>query len=91
VVRLGTGDRTRGDGLAGGARREGWYVNYGSVDVTGFPIHFRTGFDTLELADPDTGWLWTHARSDAGKPHCDPTVSARFGLPNKGSPRLWNA
>jgi hypothetical protein len=38
---------------------EGWYVNYGSVDVTGFPTHFRTGFDTLELADPDTGWLWT--------------------------------
>jgi hypothetical protein len=38
---------------------EGWYVNYRSVEVTGFPTHFRTGFEMLELADPDTGWLWT--------------------------------
>lgn len=38
---------------------EGWYVTYGDVDVTGFPTHFRTGFVDLELADPDTGWLWT--------------------------------
>ena len=38
---------------------EGWYVNYEAVDVTGFPTSFRTEFDTLELADPDTGWLWT--------------------------------
>lgn len=38
---------------------EGWYVNYDSVEVTGFPTEFRTELASLELADPETGWLWT--------------------------------
>lgn len=38
---------------------EGWLVNHGGIEVTGFPTHFRTRFDALELADPDTGWVWT--------------------------------
>lgn len=38
---------------------EGWLVNYADVEITGFPTHFRTRFDALELADPETGWVWT--------------------------------
>lgn len=38
---------------------EGWLVNYDRVEVTGFPNRFRTEFEALELADPETGWVWT--------------------------------
>jgi hypothetical protein len=38
---------------------EGWLVNYADLSVSGYPFDFRTRFTSLELADPDTGWLWT--------------------------------
>jgi hypothetical protein len=38
---------------------EGWFVNYADLSVTGYPRTFHTEFEALELADPDTGWLWT--------------------------------
>lgn len=38
---------------------EGWLANYDSVDVTGFPSQFATRIAALELADPDTGWVWS--------------------------------
>jgi hypothetical protein len=51
---------------------EGWYVNYADLSVTGYPTAFRTEFEALELADPDTGWLWTlpsfRLESDALRP-----------------------
>ena len=47
---------------------EGWLVNYGALEVTGFPAEFRTSFEALELADPDTGWVWTLPRLDLVQP-----------------------
>jgi hypothetical protein len=51
---------------------EGWLVNYADLSVTGYPTAFRTEFEALELADPDTGWLWTlpsfRLESDALRP-----------------------
>ncbi len=38
---------------------EGWLVNVGAVDTGGYPTRYTTGFTDLELADPDTGWVWT--------------------------------
>ncbi|MDG4648284.1 DUF2125 domain-containing protein [Roseibacterium sp. SDUM158017] len=38
---------------------EGWLVNYAEISVTGFPSRFRTELTALELADPETGWVWT--------------------------------
>jgi hypothetical protein len=40
-------------------RAEGWLVNHGDISVTGFPLEFRTTITALELADPETGWLWS--------------------------------
>lgn len=47
---------------------EGWLVNYEALDVTGFPAEFRTVLEGLELADPDTGWVWTLPRLDLVQP-----------------------
>jgi hypothetical protein len=38
---------------------EGWLVNYADISVTGYPLAFRTRITALELADPDTGLLWS--------------------------------
>lgn len=38
---------------------EGWAVTRGEVSVTGFPSTFVTEFDTLTLADPATGLVWS--------------------------------
>jgi hypothetical protein len=38
---------------------EGWLVNHGEIGVTGYPLAFRTRIEALELADPETGWLWS--------------------------------
>jgi hypothetical protein len=59
VVRLGADTQRVVTDWLDARAGEGWLVNYGDVDVSGFPTHFRTGFEALELADPDTGWLWT--------------------------------
>lgn len=41
---------------------EGWLVSHEDLSVTGFPTAFRTEFTALELADPETGWVWTLPR-----------------------------
>jgi hypothetical protein len=41
---------------------EGWLVSYDEVSVEGFPTAFRTELAALELADPETGWIWTLPR-----------------------------
>ncbi|MCU4654899.1 DUF2125 domain-containing protein [Roseibacterium sp. SDUM158016] len=38
---------------------EGWLVRYEDLGVTGFPSRFRTEFTAMELADPETNWVWT--------------------------------
>jgi hypothetical protein len=38
---------------------EGWLVNYSDLSVGGFPTRFETDLVDLELADPETGWVWT--------------------------------
>jgi len=38
---------------------DGWLANYSDVSVGGFPAQFTTRIEGLELADPDTGWVWT--------------------------------
>lgn len=52
---------------------EGWLVNYADISVTGYPLAFRTRIASLELADPDTGWLWSlpevRLESAALRPH----------------------
>jgi hypothetical protein len=59
VVRLGADDAARGDRLARRPRRGRMVRELRRYRRLGFPTHFRTGFEALELADPDTGWLWT--------------------------------
>jgi hypothetical protein len=51
---------------------EGWLVNREALDVTGFPSEFRTVLTGLELADPDTGWVWTLPRLELVQPVFDP-------------------
>jgi hypothetical protein len=38
--------------------QEGWVVSVARVDTTGFPNRFDTTLETIELADPATGWAW---------------------------------
>lgn len=38
---------------------EGWVANYSEVSVSGFPWRFDTRISALDLADPETGWVWT--------------------------------
>ncbi|AHM04297.1 High-affinity K+ transport system, ATPase chain B [Roseibacterium elongatum DSM 19469] len=37
---------------------EGWLARYADLSVEGFPTRFDTRLRDLELADPDTGWVW---------------------------------
>lgn len=41
---------------------EGWVVNRDGLDTSGYPTRFTTVLTDLELADPDTGWVWTAPR-----------------------------
>lgn len=43
---------------------EGWLVNYSDLSVGGFPTGFETTLTDLDLADPDTGWVWSVPRLD---------------------------
>lgn len=38
---------------------EGWLANTDDVSVAGFPARFDTRIASLDLADPDTGWVWS--------------------------------
>jgi hypothetical protein len=69
---------------------EGWLVNYADLSVTGYPTAFRTEFEALELADPDTGWLWTLPAFRLESEACGPTASAPSGRRSSASPRRWN-
>lgn len=40
-------------------RAEGWAADYETLDVSGFPLRFRTDIAGLMLADPDTGLAWS--------------------------------
>lgn len=39
-------------------RKQGWQAEASSIDVSGFPMRFRTEINDLALADPTTGWSW---------------------------------
>ncbi|MFW5641679.1 MAG: DUF2125 domain-containing protein [Roseicyclus sp.] len=51
-------ERAIADWLAARAG-EGWLVNYADIAVGGYPTAFETRIEELELADPETGWLWS--------------------------------
>lgn len=46
---------------------EGWVVNYTDLSVNGFPTRFDTRIVALELADPDTGWVWSVPQVSLGQ------------------------
>lgn len=40
-------------------QKAGWIANYDSLKIKGFPNRFDTRIETLELADPNSGWAWS--------------------------------
>jgi hypothetical protein len=38
---------------------QGWVADYDTIETRGFPSRFDTTINTLELADPRTGWAWS--------------------------------
>lgn len=43
---------------------DGWVAEYDSLDTVGFPSRFDTTVTNLELADPNTGVLWSTPQFD---------------------------
>jgi hypothetical protein len=37
----------------------GWIARYDTLSIQGFPLEFVTVMNTVELADPATGWAWS--------------------------------
>lgn len=38
---------------------DGWLVSHDPIEVKGFPLSLNATIPNLELADPETGWLWS--------------------------------
>lgn len=38
---------------------DGWLVSHDAIEVKGFPLNLNARIPNLELADPETGWLWS--------------------------------
>ncbi len=38
---------------------DGWLVSHDAIEVKGFPLSLNARIPNLELADPETGWLWS--------------------------------